>query len=94
MFPRLKHIRAIKPYTIWVAYENGVAGELDLSALAGKGIFSMWDERELFMRPFISETGAIAWNDMLDICPDNAYLKLTGISFSTINRHSEEYAPD
>ena len=31
-------------YRIWLRYSDGVAGEIDLSHLVGKGVFKIWDE--------------------------------------------------
>lgn len=65
---------------IWLRYADGTEGELDLSHLAGKGVFAPWRDRAFFEQVHISECGAIAWNDELDLCPDALYLRLTGKS--------------
>ena len=31
-------VRALEPYRIWLRYDDGVEGELDLSDMAGKGV--------------------------------------------------------
>jgi hypothetical protein len=65
-------------YRIWLRYSDGAAGELDLSHLAGRGVFAAWDEPGYFERVHIALHGAIAWNDDLELCPDALYLQLTG----------------
>ena len=38
---------AVEPregFRIWLRYSDGVSGELDLSHLAGRGVFAAWDE--------------------------------------------------
>ena len=71
-------------YRIWVEYDDGASGEVDLSDVAGKGVFKPWLEREFFEQVHISEYGAITWSDDLDICPDTPdtpdtpYFDLTG----------------
>ncbi len=37
-------VRALKPYRIWVGFEDGLEGEVDLSDLAGRGVFQRWTE--------------------------------------------------
>ena len=46
------------------------AGELDLSHLAGRGVFAAWDEPGCFERVHIAPHRAIAWSDELELCPD------------------------
>lgn len=68
-------------YRIWLRYSDGAAGEIDLSHLAGKGVFKAWDDRAFFKRVYIHPEGAfIAWSEELDLCPDAAYMQLTGKS--------------
>ncbi|GAB3548075.1 DUF2442 domain-containing protein [Spirosoma fluminis] len=76
MFPRLTHVEAHEKYNLRLRFDDGTQGVIDLSALVGKGVFSAWDDGNLFLCPFISETGAIAWNEWLDIDANNAYLTL------------------
>ena len=65
-------------YRIYVEYDDGASGEVDLSDVAGKGIFKVWDEPGVFERVHITEDAAIGWGDELDICPDRVYFDLTG----------------
>ncbi len=74
---------AVEPrdgYCIWVRYSDGVAGEIDLSDMAGRGVFTAWNDRTFFETVRVVEGGAIAWGDDLDICPDALYMELTGKS--------------
>jgi len=67
-------VKALTRYKIWVKFEDGVSGEVDLSDSAGKGIFKFWNEGDNFEKVFINkETGGIAWNNELEICPDTVY---------------------
>ena len=67
-------------YRIWIRYSDGVAGEIDLSHLAGCGVFSAWNERACFESVRVSENGAIVWSDELELCPDALYMQLTSKS--------------
>ena len=80
---------AVEPrdgFCIWVRYEDGVEGEIDLSHLADKPIFKVWSDREFFEGVHVNEYGAVSWgfpegDDMeLDIAPETGYAQLLGIS--------------
>lgn len=71
-------VKALSGYRIWVRFDDGVAGEVDLSHLAGRGVFSLWQDDAAFQRVHLGPSGEIAWNDEVDLCPDSLYLKLTG----------------
>ena len=77
---RATEIRPCDGYRIWLRYADGVEGELDLSDLARRGVFRVWADRRLFETVHIDESGAIAWEGGLDLCPDALYLRLTGNS--------------
>ncbi|WP_170108635.1 DUF2442 domain-containing protein [Spirosoma oryzae] len=85
-------MEATNKYVLHVRFSDGLSGMLDLSALAGKGIFKVWDENDLFLRPYISETGSISWNEDVDIDAANAYLKISGITFDEWRKRSSYYA--
>lgn len=65
-------------YRIWLRYADGVEGEVDLSDLAGKGVFTAWNDRRFFERVYISEGRSIAWSDEIELCPDALYMEITG----------------
>lgn len=71
-------IKALSDYKIWVRFADGVEGEVDLSHLAGRGVFSLWRDYTAFRNVHIGPGGEIAWSDEVDLCPDSIYLKLTG----------------
>jgi len=47
MFKPVK-VKALGEYKIWLEYADGVKGEVDLSHLAGKGVFSLWNDYTIF----------------------------------------------
>ncbi|MFH1319746.1 MAG: DUF2442 domain-containing protein [Bacteroidota bacterium] len=78
-----KEVKALADYKIWVKFEDGTSGEVDLSNEAGKGIFKFWNNRDNFKKVFINnETDGIAWNDELEICPETVYNEIVN---NTIN---------
>ena len=77
MFKPLE-VKALPQYKLWLRYEDGVAGEVDLSHLVGKGVFELWNDDQSFEQVYIGPQGQIAWNEQIDLCPDALYLELTG----------------
>ena len=71
-------VKALKNYKLWVKYEDGTEGEVNLSHLAGKGVFSIWNDYTVFEQVYIGQYGEIAWSDEIDICPDSVYMEITG----------------
>ena len=71
-------VRALSGHRIWLAYADGTEGEIDLSHLVGKGVFAAWRDDSFFASVRIDASGAIAWGEAIDLCPDALYLALTG----------------
>jgi hypothetical protein len=86
-------VKALDNYSIFVAFNDGTQGIIDLKHLAHKGVFRDWDRNNLFARVHIDDYGAIAWNDDIDICPDNVWLQLKGVTFEQWKQQNpEQYA--
>lgn len=77
----MKHAVAVEPrdgFAIWVRFDDGLEGVVDLSHLAGDGVFRAWDDRKVFESVSVGPAGSIAWPGEIEICPDSTYLRLTG----------------
>lgn len=72
------HARPLDGYRLWLKYADGVEGEVDLSDLAGRGVFQAWSNREVFQAVQVDESGALTWPGEIDLCPDALYLRPTG----------------
>ena len=79
MFEPLE-VKALSDYRIWVRYADGEAGEVDLSHLAGQGVFELWEHEQKWKNVRIAGDGTIRWSEGVALCPDATYLKLTGKS--------------
>ncbi|MYE46155.1 MAG: DUF2442 domain-containing protein [Chloroflexi bacterium] len=77
-------VQARESYRIWLRYSDGAAGEVDLSHLAGRGVFSAWGERSCFETVRITPDRGIAWGDEIELCPDALYVRLTGKSVAEV----------
>jgi len=78
MMKKVIEVRRLSGYRIWLRYADGVTGEVDLSHLAGRGVFKVWSDRKVFEGVRVDQSGAIAWGEDIDLCPDALYLRLTG----------------
>jgi hypothetical protein len=76
--PKLLSVQAKPGYRLWLAYDDGAEGEVDVSGLVGRGVFAAWRDQAFFDDVELSGAGARAWRDSIDLCPDALYLELTG----------------
>ena len=77
----VKKITAAKPldgFHLWLRFSDGTEGVADLSDLAGHGVFSAWNTPGAFAGVTVTEFGAVAWDNEIDLCPDTLYLRVTG----------------
>jgi hypothetical protein len=88
--PDLVAVKPLANYRVWLRFEDGTEGEADFSHLAGKGVFRLWNDYRRFEEVYASEAGAIAWSDTVEICPDAAYLRITGKSLADFPPESRQ----
>lgn len=82
-------VKARSDYRLWIRYADGAEGEVDLSHLAGRGVFELWNDEQKWNDVRIAEDGAIQWTEKVELCPDATYLRLTGKSPEDILPESE-----
>ncbi len=85
IIPYLIKAEARPGYKLFVEFEDGVNGIVDLSKWKGKGVFEFWNDEFNFGKFVITENKKLRWNENIDMDPDAFYLKLIGKTF-------EEYA--
>ncbi len=76
--PKILETRPLDGYKIWLKFDDGVTGEVDLSHLTGKGVFVFWNAYENFKKVKVENSRSLVWADEIDIDADSLYLKLTG----------------
>lgn len=59
-------VKALSDFRLWLRYDDGTVGEVDLSEFAGRGVFKLWDDYEAFRNVRIGEHGELVWNDEID----------------------------
>ena len=71
-FKRIK-IVACEPkpnYRVWIRFDDGLEGEIDLSDRVGKGVFKAWKSIEFFNKVHIDpKTDTLAWGEDIDLDP-------------------------
>ncbi len=79
MFPRVVETRALNDWRLWVRFDDGAAGEVDLSEVAGKGVFAAWNDPSVWKAVRLAYNGrSVEWPGDIDICPDLLYHEVTG----------------
>ena len=67
-------------YSIWLRFNDGVEGEVDLSDMI-YGVFEVLKDREVFEQVHVLRRGrVVGWSNDLDMCADALYMKVTGLS--------------
>lgn len=79
-------VKALPDYQIWIRYDDGVQGEIDLSDLVGRGDFAAWSDPTFFRAVHLTSHGAIEWGNDIDLCPDALYLRLTASHLKSCSR--------
>lgn len=84
----LKDIVSVRPtteYRLQLTFEDGVEGEIDISALIDfEGVFAALKDRREFINVRVdSELGTICWPNGADLDPDVLYAVITGEAIST-----------
>ncbi len=65
-------------FRLFLRYDDGTSGEVDLSRLVGRGVFSAWSNPGVFQQVRLTEAGHPEWPGGIDLCPDALYMQLTG----------------
>lgn len=76
--PKLLGLEARSSYRLWLRYEDGTEGEVDLSHLVGGEAFAGWQDESFFRTAGIGPHGEVAWGEQIELCSDALYLRLTG----------------
>ena len=71
-------VRALPNYRLYLEFSDDSSGEVDVSDLAGRGLFRAWDDYNFFKQVHIGEHREIKWSDEIELCADSLYLRLTG----------------
>ncbi len=80
-FPKIISVEAIEKYKLKIKFADQTSGIYDVSDLAGKGVFKIWDTNDNFLKAVVNaDSGAISWPGEIEIDTINAYCSIKGIS--------------
>lgn len=79
MLPDVIDVRYMGGYRLWVAFHNGVAGEIDLQPhLQFTGVFELLQDTRFFAQVRVDhEAGTVVWPNEADLDPVVLYSWLT-----------------
>ena len=76
--PRLLEVRPDADHRLWLRFEDGTEGAVDLSEeIRAGGVFAVLAESAAFAAVDIGEFGQVEWESGIDMCPNALYLRLT-----------------
>ena len=75
---KIQQAEALEGYRLKLCFADGATGEVDLSDLAGRGVFAAWKDYAEFRKVTIGDSGDLVWSSGLDLCPDSLYFRMTG----------------
>lgn len=82
---RIVEVKPVSDYKVWIKFADGIEGIVDLSDLAGKGIFSQWQDKNFFNSVYVdNESHTVAWPGGIDLCPDELYAEITGQDINSV----------
>jgi hypothetical protein len=57
-------------YILWVRFDDGVEGEVNLSNLVGQGVFKAWESLEFWQSVKVDpESETVSWGEEIDLDP-------------------------
>lgn len=83
MMHRVVSVQPLAGYRIWIRFEDGIEGEIDLSDLTGRGVFAQWERPGEFERVYVDpDARTVAWPGGIDLCPVTLYRDVAGAAVS------------
>lgn len=70
-------VRYVRDYTVWVRFQDGISGEVDLRDSLRGPVFDPLHDLEYFKRVSVDpEIGTIVWPNGADIAPETLYQRI------------------
>lgn len=73
---KITDAKPVGRFQVFLRFDNGASGMVDLSHFAGRGVFEVWSREGVFEQLSVSTAGALQWPGDLDLCPDSLYLQM------------------
>jgi hypothetical protein len=73
-------VRPLERYRVYLRFDDGVEGEVDLEPLLSPfdGVFEPLRRLERFREVFVDDGGTLAWPNGADLAPEVLYSKVSG----------------
>ena len=75
---KVAEAKPLPGYRLWLRFTDGTTGEVDLSDMAGQGVFSVWNAAGVFEAVQVGRRGDVNWGDDIELCSDALYLEVAG----------------
>ena len=73
---KVRRVNALSNYRLYVEFDDGVAGEINLSDRLFGPVFEPLNDETEFQKVTVDDYGAIAWPCGADLAPDAIYQRL------------------
>jgi len=76
MYYNVRETRYLRDFIVWLKFEDGTEGEIDLSSELCGPIFEPLKESDYFGKVSVAEYGTISWPNGADIAPEFLYERI------------------
>ena len=73
---RVTHIEPRHEYHLYVEFDDGLQGEVDLTDRLFGPVFEPLKDPEVFAQAFLDEFGVVCWPNGADLAPDGLHHRL------------------
>mgnify|MGYP001071325401 CR=1 FL=1 len=75
---RVTSVKPLANYRLWVSFEDGSSGTVDMSCELYGPMFEPLRDAEFFAQVRVDEFGVICWPNGADLAPETVYLEALG----------------
>lgn len=93
MLKDIVEVRPLEGYRIYIRFEDGICGEVDLEeTIRLGGVFAPLKDRARFVEAYVQpELGTVCWPNGADLDPDVLYARVTGSSMPTLEVGTQRF---
>jgi hypothetical protein len=73
MYYNVIDVRHVRDHVLWVRFEDGTAGEVDLGDELWGNVFEPLKDVDFFKKACVAEYGTVAWPNGADLAPEFLY---------------------
>jgi Protein of unknown function (DUF2442) len=82
MSGRVTRVIPLPKYRLWIEFDDGVSGTIDLAEELAGEVFEPLRDEAIFRQVAVDEYGAVCWPDGPDLAPDAMYDEIASRSKS------------